>query len=53
MTDIQLKIADVITSCKTTAQLDVAYNYIKQARKQKLIGDKLFYFMYFVNYVFM
>lgn len=46
MLDIKDKITNVILSCKTSAQLDVAYNYIKQARKQKLIGDKLFYFMY-------
>ena len=46
MIDIKAKITNVILSCKTTTQLDVAYNYIKQARKQNLIGDKLFYFMY-------
>ena len=40
------KVVDVVTSCKTVAQLNVALNYIKFAKKANKIGNDTFYLMF-------
>lgn len=40
------KLSNVICSCKTVDQLNVALAYAKQARKNKTIGDKSYHFTF-------
>ena len=42
---VNKKVIDVVTSCKTVSQLNVALNYIKLAKKANKIGNDTFYLM--------
>mgnify|MGYP003648670173 FL=1 len=42
---VNQKAINVVTSCKTIPQLNVALNYIKLAKKSRAIGNDTFYLM--------